>query len=542
MKKAKNNLWWKGGIIYQIYPLSYKDSGSRGTGTLKGITSKIEYLASLNIDAIWISPFFKSPMKDFGYDISDYNDVDPMFGTLADFDELVKKAHQHGVKVIIDQVLSHTSDQHPWFKESKKDKTNPKKDYYVWVDAKADGSPPTNWLSVFGGVAWTWNTARKQYYLHNFLKEQPDLNFHNKEVQKEVLKAVEFWLKRGVDGFRLDTVNFYFHDKKLRNNPPSKNRDTRIANDANPYIFQNHLYDKNQKENLKFLQQLRALLDKYPNTTLVGEVGDENSLKVISEYTSNNDKLHMAYGFDFLSGKCDAKFIKEKLEYFKSIGKNSWICWAFSNHDVMRAVSRWADEKQLANKSFTFDLGKMLLALLSSFCGSVCIYQGEELALPEAKLKYKDLVDPYGIAMYPQFLGRDGCRTPMVWNDKDGGFSKNKKPWLPIDKRHLKQSVSVQEKDKNSILNFYRKFLALRKQNQTLRTGQINIYYAKDNLIAIERSTGEEKILCVFNLADQKAIFPIDKKIIDKKILTSHNAIHKGKSLVLNRFGFAYLH
>lgn len=550
MKKAKNNLWWKGGIIYQIYPMSYMDSGSSGNGTLKGITSKMKYLSSLNIDAIWISPFFKSPLKDLGYDISDYKDIDPRFGTLKDFDALVKKAHQYDIKVMIDQVLSHTSDEHPWFKESKKNKTNSKKDYYVWADAKADGSPPTNWLSIFGGVAWTWNTSRMQYYMHNFLKEQPDLNFHNKEVQEQVLKVVEFWLKRGVDGFRLDTVNFYFHDKRLRNNPPNKHKHSTTANNVNPYIFQNHLYDKSQKENLKFLQRLRALTDRYPNTTLVGEVGDENSLKVISDYTSNNDKLHMAYGFDFLSGKCNAEFIKEKLEYFKSVGKNSWICWSFSNHDVMRAISRWADEKQLSNKAYVFDLGKMLLALLSSFAGSMCIYQGEELALPEAKLKYEDLVDPYGIVMYPEFLGRDGSRTPMVWNDKDGGFSKNKKTWLPIDKRHLKQSVSVQEKNQNSVLNFYRKFLAVRKNNQTLRVGQINIIHAKNNVIVIERSTDEEKILCIINLGQQKTTFTLDKKmkkklagnLTDKKILISHNAVHKGESLILNQFGFAYLH
>jgi len=260
--------WWRGAIIYQIYPRSYQDSSGDGIGDLPGIVKRLPYIASLGVDAIWISPFFKSPMKDFGYDVSDYCDVDPMFGTLADFDELVTTAHGLGLKVMIDQVLSHTADNHEWFVESRASRDNAKSDWYVWSDPKPDGTPPNNWLSIFGGSAWQWDSRREQYYLHNFLTSQPDLNFHNNDVQDALLDVCRFWLDRGVDGFRLDTINFYFADKKLRDNPAL----TSIAPSVKPYNHQRHVYSKNQPENIAFLERFRALLDEYPAATSVGEV------------------------------------------------------------------------------------------------------------------------------------------------------------------------------------------------------------------------------------------------------------------------------
>ncbi|MGA9434974.1 MAG: alpha-amylase family glycosyl hydrolase, partial [Roseobacter sp.] len=244
--------WWRGAVIYQIYPRSFQDSNGDGIGDLIGIAQRMGYIASLGVDAIWISPFFTSPMKDFGYDVSDYCDVDPMFGTLADFDIVVETAHQHGLKVMIDLVLSHTSDQHPWFVESQSDRTNNKADWYVWSDPKPDGTPPNNWLSIFGGPAWQWDPGREQYYLHNFLVEQPDLNFHNEQVQNVLLSTTRFWLDRGVDGFRLDTINFYYADKDLRDNPalPKEKRNDNIAPSVNPYNHQEHVHSKNQPENL----------------------------------------------------------------------------------------------------------------------------------------------------------------------------------------------------------------------------------------------------------------------------------------------------
>ncbi|MEM9127669.1 MAG: alpha-amylase family glycosyl hydrolase, partial [Pseudomonadota bacterium] len=297
--------WWRNAVIYQIYPRSYQDSNGDGIGDLAGIIQRLPHIAALGVDCIWVSPFFTSPMLDFGYDVSDYRDVDPMFGSLGDFDALVRRAHELGLKVLIDLVLSHTSDQHPWFRESRQSTDNPKADWYVWADPKPDGTPPNNWLSIFGGPAWEWEGERMQYYLHNFLTEQPDLNFHNPAVQSELLYVARYWLERGVDGFRLDTVNFYFHDKALRSNPAlddAQRRDA-IAPSVNPYTWQDHLYDKTQPENLDFLRKLRGVMDDFHGITSVGEVGDDQrGLQTQAAYTSGDDLLHMCYGFDFLSG------------------------------------------------------------------------------------------------------------------------------------------------------------------------------------------------------------------------------------------------
>ncbi len=294
--------WWRGAVIYQIYPRSFQDSNNDGVGDLLGIVRRLPHVAALGVDAIWISPFFTSPMRDFGYDVADYRDVDPMFGSLSDFDALIETAHSYGLKVMIDLVLSHSSDQHPWFKESRTSRDNPKADWYVWGEPKPDGTPPNNWLSVFGGSAWHWDAKRMQYYLHNFLKEQPDLNFHHPEVQEALLDVARFWLDRGVDGFRLDTINFYIADLYLRDNPalPADERNDKIAPSVNPYNWQRHIYSKNQPENLDFLKKFHAVLAPY-NAAAVGEVGDaQRGLEIMAEYTSGGDKVEMCYPFEFL--------------------------------------------------------------------------------------------------------------------------------------------------------------------------------------------------------------------------------------------------
>jgi alpha-glucosidase len=307
--------WWRGAVIYQIYPRSFLDSNGDGVGDLPGILQKLEYVASLGVDAIWIAPFFKSPMRDFGYDVSDYLSVDPLFGTMQDFDRLVARAHELGLKVMIDQVLSHTSSDHPWFQESRQSCDNPKADWYVWADPKADGSPPNNWLSIFGGVAWTWEPRRRQYYLHNFLSSQPDLNFHNPDVRRAVLENVEFWLQRGVDGFRLDAINFCFHDAKLRDNPPKPKelRQGRGFTSDNPYAYQFHYFNNTQPENLKFLEELRDLFDRYPGVTSLGEIASEDSLGTMAEYTSGK-RLHMGYSFELLTEQFSVSHIRKTVE------------------------------------------------------------------------------------------------------------------------------------------------------------------------------------------------------------------------------------
>jgi len=333
--------WWRGSVIYQIYPRSFLDTDGNGVGDLPGILQRLDYVASLGVDAIWISPFFTSPMADFGYDIADYRAVDPLFGTLEDFDRVVAKAHALGLKVVIDQVLSHTSNEHAWFKESRSSRENAKADWYVWADAKPDGSPPNNWLSIFGGVAWKWEPRRGQYYLHNFLSSQPDLNFHNPDVQQAALDNVEFWLQRGVDGLRLDAINFCFHDRALRDNPakPPELRVGRGFSPDNPYAFQYHWYNNTQPENLAFLERLRGLLDRYPGTVALGEISSEDSLATMAEYTAGR-RLHMGYSFELLTRDCSAAYIRATVERLETAMTEGWPCWSISNHDVERVLSR----------------------------------------------------------------------------------------------------------------------------------------------------------------------------------------------------------
>jgi alpha-glucosidase len=497
--------WWRGAVIYQIYPRSFQDSNGDGIGDLRGILQRLPHVAALGVDAIWISPFFKSPMRDFGYDVTDYCDVDPMFGTLADFDELVAEAHRLGLRVMIDQVISHTSDEHPWFRESRSSRDNPRADWYVWADAKPDGTPPTNWLSIFGGSAWQWDTRRRQYYLHNFLAEQPDLNFHSRAVQEALLDTVRFWLDRGVDGFRLDTINFYFHSAGLEDNPalPESERNASIAPAVNPYNFQDHIYDKSRPENLAFLQRFRALLDEYPAAAAVGEVGDaQRGLKVVADYTGGGDKVQMCYSFDFLGpDKLSASKVREVLETFGQVASDGWSCWALSNHDVMRHATRWG--KGEADKKAYL---RVLSALVMSLRGSLCIYEGEELGLEEAELAFEDLQDPYGIRFWPEFKGRDGCRTPMVW-EKDrpnGGFSAAK-PWLPVPEAHRQMAVDAQQGDEKSLLEHYRRFLAFRRAHPVLAKGDIEFLAADNDVVVFVREFGNEQLICAFNLGSRNA-------------------------------------
>jgi alpha-glucosidase len=492
--------WWRGAVIYQIYPRSFQDTNGDGIGDLKGITQRLDHVARLGADAIWISPFFTSPMKDFGYDVSDYCDIDPMFGTLADFDALVARAHDLGLRVMIDLVLSHTSDQHPWFKESRSGRTGPMADWYVWADPKPDGTVPNNWPSVFGGTAWAWDGKRMQYYLHNFLTSQPDLNFHNPKVQEALLDVARFWLDRGVDGFRLDTINFYFHDKQLRDNPalPADQRNDSIAPLVNPYNWQEHLYSKNQPENLEFLRKLRALMNRY-NAAAVGEVGDaQRGLEIMGQYTSGDDLMQMCYSFDFLSGKqLTAAMIADIFARLESIAPHAWPCWAYSNHDMPRHISRW---------KISDDAAKAYATLLMCLRGSACVYQGEELGLSEADIAYEDLQDPYGIEFWPEFKGRDGCRTPMVWtrDNASGGFTTGK-PWLPVPADHLARAVDRMAQDPDGLMAHYRRALALRHALPALAKGTQADMRAAGPVLTFRREGGGETILVAANLSGDAA-------------------------------------
>ncbi|MET1161917.1 MAG: alpha-glucosidase family protein [Pseudoxanthomonas sp.] len=488
--------WWRGAVIYQIYPRSFMDTDGNGVGDLPGIVDKLDYIASLGVDAIWISPFFKSPMADFGYDIADYRDVDPLFGNLDDFDRLLAKAHGLGIRVMIDQVLSHCSVEHEWFKESRESRDNPKADWYVWADAKPDGTPPNNWMSLFGGVAWRWEPRRGQYYLHNFLSSQPDLNFHNPAVQQATLDNVGYWLEKGVDGLRLDAINFCFHDRLLRDNPakPVAERVGRGFSPDNPYAFQYHHYNNTQPENLVFLEDLRALLDRYPEATTLGEISSEDSLATMGEYV-NERRLHMGYSFELLTDDFSAAYIRGTVENLEAKMSEGWPCWAISNHDVQRAVTRWGG----AAASDTF--AKQLVALVCSLRGSVCLYQGEELGLGEADVPYEALQDPYGKTFWPNFKGRDGCRTPMPWDaSAQAGFTTGT-PWLPIADTHRALAVAGQEGDADSTLNATRRFLRWRKSVPALQWGDIRFLDVPEPVLAFTRESNGQRLLVAFNLS-----------------------------------------
>jgi len=489
--------WWRGAAIYQIYPRSFADSNGDGIGDLPGILAHLDHVASLGVDAIWLSPFFTSPMRDFGYDVADYCGVDPVFGTLADFDRLIERAHALNLKVIIDQVYSHSSDKHPWFEESRSSRENDKADWYVWADAKPDGSPPTNWQSVFGGPAWTWDTRRGQYYLHNFLPGQPDLNLHNLAVQDAVLDAARFWLDRGVDGFRLDAINFAMHDPELRDNPPAEPSATGVR----PFDYQQHLYNQSHSGIVDFLARLREVTDSYDGRFTLAEVGGDHALSEMQAFTAGDDRLDSAYGFDFLyAEKLTPELVaRVAQDWPESAG---WPTWAFENHDAPRAISRWCDGGDCAALART----KMLL--LATLRGSIIIYQGEELGLPQVEVPFERLQDPEAIANWPHTLSRDGARTPIPWcsDASNAGFSPAE-PWLPLGETHRALAVDRQESDPGSVLQFTRECLKLRQAQPSLREGSMRIIEAGGQKLAFDRAKEGRRLRCTFNLSERPCEF-----------------------------------
>ena len=494
--------WWRGAAIYQIYPRSFADTNGDGIGDLPGITAHLDYVASLGVDAIWLSPFFTSPMLDFGYDVSDYCDVDPIFGTLADFDALVARAHELGLRVLIDQVYSHSSDRHPWFLESRADRTNPKADWYVWADAKPDGSPPSNWQSVFGGPAWTWDARRGQYFMHNFLPEQPQLHMHLPEVQQAMLDVAKFWLGRGVDGFRIDAINFSMHDPALTDNPPAP-----PGPRTRPFDFQLHIHNQSQPGIPLFLERLRTLLDEYGATFTVAEVGGPSPEAEMHAFTQGDHRLNSAYGFNFLYAPAlTPALVRDALAQWPDAPGTGWPSWAFENHDAPRAVSRWVD----ADHRAAFARMKMLLLL--SLRGNAFLFQGEELGLTQVEIGFEHLQDPEAIANWPLTLSRDGARTPMPWvgDAPVAGFTTGR-PWLPLGPDHAALAVDRQNADPDSLLNLTRRLIALRQANPALAAGNMEIVRAEAALLVFTREGEGQAMTCAFNLgADPIAWAPKD--------------------------------
>lgn len=488
--------WWRGAVIYQVYIRSFADGNGDGRGDFAGLMAKLGYLAGLGVDAIWLSPIHPSPNRDWGYDVSDYEGIHPDYGSQEDFDALLSEAHRLGLKVMTDEVLAHSSDEHPWFLESLK--AGEKADWYVWADPKLDGTVPNNWLSAFAGPAWAYQPARRQYYHHKFLRQQPKLNWRNPAARAAILAVLDRWLARGVDGFRLDVANAFLHDPALTDNA-SVPMEMRTAHHwMHAPNLQFHYHDSNLVENIDVLDEVRRTVDRHPGRFVMGEFSEE--AERCGCYAAPDQGLHSGYSFPLLEARTPGPdFIREHFAMLAR-GPRHWPSIAFSNHDVVRTVSRFGGKEPPPG------LGRLMLALLLSLRGTALLYQGEELGLTQAHIRRDQLRDPVGDLYYPYIYGRDGCRTPMPWQDDADhlGFTSGT-PWLPVADEHRPFAVSAQLRDPGSTLNFGRRFLAARRVSSALRLGEIDFRDAPGPVLAFVRTHHDERILCVFNMSGDEA-------------------------------------
>jgi len=502
--------WWQNAVIYQICPWSFQDSNGDGTGDLEGIIDRLDYIQSLQVDAIWLTPINESPMDDLGYDVTAMRKVGSAFGTTEQFDRLLSLAHQRGLMVIMDGVWNHTSDRHPWFEDSRAGRDGRHADWYVWADPSPDGGPPNNWLSCFNGESgWRYVEARKQYYWASFLPSQPDLNWHHPDVRDAILQRMRFWLDRGVDGFRVDAVNFFAQDPALRDNPQRQRKDGLPdgVDEDNPLTQQRLVNSFNRPETLAYLKPMRELVDQYPGAMLLGEVTlCEDSIENAAAYTQGTDRLHLAYHSGLLFDEpMTAQRLRSLLQRVNEHFGEGGTCWMVGNHDYGRLRSRWGSKV----KAYDDDFYRMAAALLVSLPGALCIWQGDELGLPEARIPQdiplKDMRDPFGRMLYPKVAGRDGSRTPMPWDDRapHAGFS-SRKPWLPIPKSHQSRSVFRQNGDPCSLLNCWRQLIGWRRSQPALEAGINEMLPLRAPLLGFVREYAEQRLLCVFNLSDRE--------------------------------------
>jgi alpha-glucosidase len=483
--------WWRGASVYQIYVRSFCDSDGDGQGDLRGVLSKLDYLAGLGVDALWLSPVHPSPNRDWGYDVSDYEGVHPDYGSTADLEALIEAAHARGIKVLLDEVLAHTSDEHAWFRESLTG--GDKADWYVWAPLKDDGTAPNNWLSAFGGPAWAYQPLRRMAYHHKFLRQQPKLNWRHPDARSAALGVLDFWLKKGVDGFRLDVANAYLHDADLTDNPvEATDAGWRWSAAAN---FQKHWMDSNLVENIETLDAVRRTVDAHPDRFVFGEFSEEAERS--GGFADPQRGLHAGYSFPLLHArKLSPEFIRRHFDMLAAFDAH-WPCISFCNHDVPRTASRFGDASP--------PLAKLLLALLLCLRGTVLLYQGEELGLPEADLTREQLRDPVGDLYWPAHKGRDGCRTPMPWAPGHAHGFTTGTPWLPAATEHAALTVAQQDGDPASTLNFTRALLALRRGWPALRLGSLTFREAPEPLLVFEREHLGSRLLCQFNMSGQAA-------------------------------------
>jgi len=487
--------WWQTGVVYQIYPRSFQDSNGDGVGDLPGITARLDHLASLGVDAIWVSPFYPSPMKDFGYDVSDYTDVDPLFGTLGDFDRLLAAAHERGLAVIVDWVPNHTSDQHPWFLASRAGRDDPKRDWYLWRDAKPDGSPPNNWLSSFGGSAWTWDPRTRQYYLHSFLKEQPDLNWRNPEVRRAMLGTLEFWLERGVDGFRIDVAHAVMKDPDLRDNPPAPAGSRVLHKDVGQYGTQLHLYDRGHADTHGVYRDVRRLLDRYSGTrqrVSIGEIHLFDPADLVSYYGVDLDELHMPFNFTLLNVPWSAEAVRRTVDAMEAaLPRGAWPNWVLGNHDESRIASRIGPAA-----------ARSAMLLLLTLRGTPTVYYGDELGMEDVPVPPELAQDPWGKNVPGLGLGRDPERAPMPWDrSSNAGFTRpGVRPWLPIPPDAATRNVEAQTASPDSMLALTRSLLAIRRAHPALQRGSYRpVPDTPAGVFAYQRELGRDRVLALVN-------------------------------------------
>jgi len=506
--RLANFKWWERGIIYQIYPRSFMDSNGDGVGDLVGIRNKLDYLQWLGVDAIWISPIYPSPMADFGYDISNYTDIDPIFGTLNDFDALLADAHDRGLKVLLDYVPNHTSDHHPWFLESRSSRDSAKRDWYIWRDPKAGGGPPNNWLSNFGGGAWEWDEKTGQYYYHAFLKEQPDLNWRNPEVQRAMLKVLRFWLERGVDGFRVDVMHHLAKDTQFRDNPP--NPEWRPG--MSPYRELLTTYSADLPEVQEVVAKLRNVLDNYDDRMMVGEIYLPVE-RLMAYYGASGKGAHLPFNFQLIRLPWNAREIATAVERYEALLPSyAWPNWVLGNHDKSRVATRVGPAQS-----------RVAAMLLLTLRGTPTMYYGDEIGMQDVPIPVAQVQDPFEKNVPGLGLGRDPERTPMQWSGGEHAGFTTGNPWLPIAGDHQTINVALERDSPTSILTLYRRLIELRRTEPALSVGDFAPLPLRGDLMAYIRKTDQRRLLVVLNLGAKPQNFSIaDLQCRGSLLLSTH--------------------
>ncbi|NVN88580.1 MAG: DUF3459 domain-containing protein [Rhodopseudomonas sp.] len=506
MDSVASTPWWAAGVLYQIYPRSFQDSNCDGVGDLAGIVARLPYLVDLGVDAIWLSPIFPSPMADFGYDVSNYVGVDPIFGTMADFDALVAAAHGRGLKVVLDLVPNHTSDQHPWFLESRSSRDNPKRDWYLWRDPAADGGAPNNWLSEFGGSGWDYDAATRQYYYHAFLSAQPDLNWRNKQVREAIYDAMRFWLRKGVDGFRVDVIWHLIKDDQFRDNPP--NADFRVG--MPPHAALHPVYSADRPETLEVVAEMRKVVDEFDARLLIGEIYLPIE-RLVAYYGHDLSGAHLPFNFALLSAPWHARGLAQLIErYEQALPNGAWPNWVLGNHDRQRVASRVGPAQ-----------ARVAAMLLLTLRGTPTMYYGDEIGMRQVAIAPEQVRDPFEKNVPGIGVGRDGCRTPMQWDGSPhAGFS-SAEPWLPLADDFAQDNVANLSADPQSILSLYRALLALRKRLPQLSRGDYQPLAAEGDLLLYRRHCDGGSVLIALNLSAAPAALVSDRFGLDGEILLS---------------------